>query len=113
MSKKKEVWPKHVMGKYCGYNLTQDGKIIVAPTYSDELDRLGAEAEGVNKMLEAVTEHAMKVHAKISKQRRALWVRMSDDYGIDISKPYAYSPNERTVYLTGDDQHGAKSEKDG
>jgi hypothetical protein len=110
MAKKKETWPQHKMGKFCGYDVTADGKIIVAPRYADEFDRLGAEAQGVNKMLEAVTSHAMRVHAEISKQRRALWVRMSEDYGLDTSVSYSYAPNERAVYLAKQEAGQPKSE---
>jgi hypothetical protein len=99
MTKKKPApkFPIHKMGQHCGYDELENGDIVIAPTYADQLDRLSAQQNGIDTMLRAVAKFAAEASAQISNQRRQVWVELSKDYGLTTGDSYEFSPNTRVV----------------
>lgn len=88
MTDKKERFPKHMMGKSCGYDLLEDGGIVMAPGYAEQYAALDDERRGVEALLQAVQNHCASLLTNISARRRGLFARMSDDYGLDNEAGY-------------------------
>lgn len=99
MSKKKEVWPKQLIGKYCGYTLFEDGSIEVAPNYQERLKDIITQELAIDAILRAVTRECNALLLPLEKQRARFWTDLLNDY--ELSGDKIWSLDHRTGKLTG------------
>lgn len=77
--------PEHRQGNRCGYTLKADGRIEPAPIYTDQLEKIAAERNGINDLMKLFTSHCANLLAEISRRQRRVWNELCEDYGIDQS----------------------------
>ena len=94
-SKSEPKKAKHKQGKYCGYDELPDGSIKLAPMYSDQFDRCHAERRAVNYVLKSITHHCQEILVPIYETEKAIWRRITEDYGIDPSEAWGYDGEGR------------------
>lgn len=73
----------HKMGKNCGYTIMEDGRILPAPTYADEFNKLSQERHGINDLMKLFSSHCADLLAEISRRQTSLWDRLCDDYSLN------------------------------
>lgn len=81
---------KHLMGKRCGYEVTEDGRYYPAPSWTDHFDDLFAERGSIEQMANSIVaqlnERLIAVNKRIGKAKRDL----IEDLGVDPDKDWAY-----------------------
>jgi len=81
---------KHLMGKRCGYEVTEDGKYYPAPSWTDHFDDLFAEKQSIYDMATTINdrlnERLINVNKRIEKTKRDL----IEDLGVDPEKDWGY-----------------------
>lgn len=93
-----EIWPKHMMGKWCGYELYEDGGIKVAPTHSDKMAAAIESEVAINALLEAMTKQCHALMLVVTKEKSGFWNGVKEDYGLDTDKTqYTYDHATRTI----------------
>lgn len=101
MAKKKvETWPKHKMGKHCGYEENEDGSIQVAPSHSNEFERIHAEQQALDEFLASIARVSQPMAKAIAEARKRWWKDMAEDYELKLEDGYEYSWSTRTVRAT-------------
>ena len=86
MSKKKQLYPIHKMGKYCGYEEYEDGSIKVAPSHSDKMFEIMLREQALDSFVASVTLHCQKLLVPIQTDKRKFWESLAEDYSLDFSK---------------------------
>ncbi len=81
---------KHLMGKRCGYEVTEDGRYYPAPSWTDHFDNLFAERQSIEQMANSIvaqlSERLIVVNKSIDKAKRDL----IEDLGVDPEKDWGY-----------------------
>lgn len=75
--------PEHRMGQRCGYTLKDDGRIVPAPTYVDQLDQCSSERSGINDLMKLFSSHCADLLAEINRRQARVWKSICEDYGLD------------------------------
>jgi|GEM_PF-6683476 len=73
------------VGKHTGYEL-RNGEYHLAPMYVEQFDRITNRRNGIQMMLEAVTEHAALDYQAVSVAQRKLWDAIGEDFGVNFGK---------------------------
>lgn len=86
---------KHLMGKRCGYEVTEDGRYYPAPSWTDHFDDLFAERQSIermaNSLIAQLNERLIAVSKSIEKAKRDL----IEDLGVNPDKDWAYYGGSR------------------
>ena len=81
---KQETWPKHMQGKFCGYDLYEDGSISVAQHDYEKMDAAIREEDAIRTILLIVTDHCTKLLRKTESAKREFFSAIADNYGLDL-----------------------------
>ena len=97
-SKNKERFPKHMMGKNCGYELYEDGSIEIAPTHADAFSRADKESKGLRLLVDAINAHLAQQYQHVAALQDAFWEGVKQDYSLDFEKyDYSYRSFDRRI----------------
>lgn len=94
---KNEKWPKHKMGKHCGYELFEDGSIQVAPSHSDRFELAADEQRALDEFLASIARVSQGMADSIAKKKKSFWRGLEEDYGIDLNGNWTYSSATRRL----------------
>jgi len=95
---KKEVWPKHKMGKFYGYDENEDGSIVIAPGLADIIERAVENEEAIQAAADIFNRLTVDLLRGINQRKKEFWDRVCDEYGLDRGRTdYTYVHGSRTV----------------
>ena len=85
---------QHFMGKECGYDLLPDGRIRVAPKYSDKFNELELTDQSIKAILNEAIKSCQSLLWIVKKERQKVWKDIVEDYTLETDK-YNYIYVER------------------
>ena len=95
---KKDKWPKHKQGKYCGYELFEDGSIQIARMYADKMTKILSAELALDILLRAVTKQCHELLIPLSIDKKDFWESVKEDYGLDFEiYEYSYTTTNHTI----------------
>ena len=94
---KKVKKPNHLMGKHSGYEFI-GGVYHIAPMYTDNFGKLADRSAGVDQLVKSVARHVAEINKEIASEQRDLWLRLTEDLGLDKNKSYYYQSYDGTIH---------------
>jgi hypothetical protein len=88
---KRETWPKHKMGKHCGYSLHKDGSIEVAPGYADAMAQIQKDRKVIDELMQSAIRACDSLMRPLVERQNKLWDDMLGDYGLVRSDGWTLS----------------------
>jgi hypothetical protein len=88
-------YPRHMMGKMCGYELFEDGSIQIAPSHYQKIDTSRDQEAALQELLAAFTRQCHQLAIPITQLKEVFWQGVKEDYGLDFDK-YDYTYNHMT-----------------
>ena len=88
MKVKKEKYPKRMMGNICGYDLLEDGSILIASCYQDRLRAIADRKTAIENLIKIVNETSQNLLIPVAKESRELWREISEDYNLAKKEEY-------------------------
>jgi hypothetical protein len=86
MAAKLKADPAHRMGNQTGYNILPNGNIKAAPLYREQMAECQVMTDAINELVAAHTKALLVITQSTVKQRRAIFNRMAEDYGLDLTR---------------------------
>ena len=92
MAKKTTGKREHKAGKTHGFGYETDGESYwIAPCYTDTIDNINDERNGIAQLIAALNEDFTRRQAALSTRSRKWWADVLADLGLNIEDGWTYS----------------------
>src|SRR5437016_2649661 len=88
---KKELKIGHHAGISYGFDVADDGSIMLAPILITRADKLLVQKQGLHVFVQAMNDYVMKEFTRISTEETEWWKIVCEEIGISRADPWTYN----------------------